>query len=416
MQNIDPHTSEYVDRLTDETSLYSIILRAQKYFEKKGDNQDSVDMTIIRRVEHIYFKSDELVKIIEATVKSNEDPSELVSNLCIILYKTPIDRIRTRALLFHVFHLALHDKFYEARDMILMSHLQETISMTDIQTQILYNRAMVQLGLSAFRCGLIQEACFTLQDVFSSGRIRELLAQGIQAGREKSAEQEKQEKLRQMPFHMHINLELIECVYLVSAMLLEVSNLAVPGSESKRKVISKPFRKLFDYSERQSFCGPPENSKDHIMAASRAILLGEWDQARDWILAINIWNVMPQVDSIKRILTRKIQEESLITFVLTSVQFCDCLSVADLSEMFSLEQKSVLQILTRMILNDQIYGYLDEAEEYITMDQEMSQNHSSLEALSVSMIDKLINFAETNQRLAESRSNLDALNNSRILR
>ena len=29
-----------------------------------------------------------------------------------------------------------------------------------------------------------------------------------------------------MPFHMHINLELMECVYLTSAMLLEIPYVA----------------------------------------------------------------------------------------------------------------------------------------------------------------------------------------------
>lgn len=56
LQNIDPHGTEYVDRLKDEKFLYSTICLAQTFYQRSADHGDAVTRVIMRRLEHIYSK------------------------------------------------------------------------------------------------------------------------------------------------------------------------------------------------------------------------------------------------------------------------------------------------------------------------------------------------------------------------
>lgn len=244
------------------------------------------------------------------TVDSSFSALALVRALCIHLYKTDASLIRTRAMLSHIYHYALHDDYYTARDMLLMSHLQDTIGGADVGTQILYNRTVVQVGLCAFRLGLIKEAQSTLQEIFATQRVKELLAQGVQAQRYSALtpEQDKIERQRQLPFHMHINLELLECAYLVSSMLLEVPLMAQtandPNPDMKKKIVSRTFRRMLDYANRQVFTGPPENKRDHVMQATKALQSGDWKKCVELVHSIKVWNLMPSEKAVKDMLTR----------------------------------------------------------------------------------------------------------------
>lgn len=55
LQNIDPHGTEYVERLRDEMGLYEMICRAHAHFDKIED-QHSLARVTMRRLEHIYSK------------------------------------------------------------------------------------------------------------------------------------------------------------------------------------------------------------------------------------------------------------------------------------------------------------------------------------------------------------------------
>lgn len=62
LQHIDPHTAEYIERLSDEQALYNKVLRAMLYVEELQKDaklevpQENANRIVMRRVEHIYFK------------------------------------------------------------------------------------------------------------------------------------------------------------------------------------------------------------------------------------------------------------------------------------------------------------------------------------------------------------------------
>ena len=330
----------------------------------------------------------------------------LVQTLCTYLFQYSEGIIRARAMLCQVYFLALHDQYYRARDMMLMSHLQETIGNFDISTQILFNRTLVQVGLCAFRAGLIYEAQNTLQEICGSGRQKELLAQGVMIQRysQVSPEQERLERQRQLPFHMHINLELLECVYLTCSMLLEIPLLAQTGSspDIKKRVISKTYRRMLEYHERQIFTGPPENTRDHVMQASRALAAGEWKKSSVFIHSIKIWDLMSEPEKIKGMLSEHIQEEGLRTYLFTYAPYYDTLSVSTLAAMFEMSDRKVAAVISKMISHEELAAALDQVNSAIIFRKGVEL--SRLQSLALTLSDKASGLIESNERTLEQRT------------
>lgn len=55
------------------------------------------------------------------------------------------------------------------------------------------------------------------------------------------------------------------------------------GRVDRKRLISGYFRKVLQQYETQAFAGPPENIRDHILAAAKALQAGDWRQCRDLV-------------------------------------------------------------------------------------------------------------------------------------
>jgi translation initiation factor 3 subunit C len=288
--------------------------------------------------------------------------------------------------------------------------MQDNIYDSDVSTMILFNRMMVTLGMCAFRLGKIYDAHQCLYDI-CSGRVRELLAQGVNTSRfsEKSAEQEKAEKRRLVPYHQHINLDLLEACHLISAMLLEVPNMAGnpvdgDGGQRRQRVISRTFRKFHDQHNHQVFTGPPEDTRSYIMQASKALMKGDWHLSVQLLKQMEVWDLVPGENAASKIsdmLTAKIKLEGLRTYLFAFSAQYDSLSLAQLCGMFEMTKNEVHCVVSKMMINRELYASWDQPTETIVL---RKIEPSPLQVMALQFAEKAAALVEANERLLDSQS------------
>jgi translation initiation factor 3 subunit C len=99
-------------------------------------------------------------------------------------------------------------------------------------------------------------------------------------------------------------------------------------------------------------------------------------------------------------LTRKIQEEALRTYLFTYSKVYDSISVETLSELFELDKSTVHAIVSKMIINEELMASLDEPTECMVMHR---TEPSRLQSLSLQLSDKISQMVDNNERLLEFR-------------
>ncbi|KAK6454828.1 eukaryotic translation initiation factor 3 subunit C [Scheffersomyces xylosifermentans] len=418
LQNTDPHSTDYVERLKDESSIYTLIVRAQSYIEDITPEQSKYSVEqlariVVRRLEHIYYKPDQLIIANEAEawknikgdstiVSKNSAPAETIDGLSAFLKKHRNNVYGKYALLFSVYYYAVNNHYAKAKELFTNTPIYNGINHAESSLQVQYNRAIVQLGLSAFRNGAIEESHKILNEVVNSQRSKELLGQGFNSKYPNQATTLEKQKL--LPFHQHINLELLDCVYMTSSLLIEIPILAAASTnakENKRKSSIKSFKSKLEFHDRQFFTGPPESIKDHIVHASLALQKGDWAKSYELLSSIKIWKLVPDNDELLAMLKNQLQVEGLRTYIFTYKAIFSKLSVAKLSKIFSLENDKVASILEKMLESNEIGGAFDESKSFIYFSNTEPQR-SRLQELAIVMNEKVGLLTEKNEKTSSN--------------
>lgn len=152
-QNTPFSRFEYLLRLRDENKFLHMVDRIYSYLIAHDDKSKAARVAIIK-MDHLYSKNDSLyVRYAQAPKEEGNTPyipegdsSQVLADLTQLINTHGTARMRFRAALYTVYHLSIHNKFSQAKELLLKTHIADIISIQDVGTQIIYNRAIIQVG------------------------------------------------------------------------------------------------------------------------------------------------------------------------------------------------------------------------------------------------------------------------------
>jgi translation initiation factor 3 subunit C len=373
LQGCDSQSAtEYVNRIRELTKLLDLFEASYKYYIdiSKPRMAKRVAELILSYIYYNYNEENDVLLHPEAEASASQTK---VNHWAEIILTSDEPRSRIKALLYQLYSAAIHNRFSFAKERLSMSYLADTINELDIDTRVLYNRTITQMGLSAFRYGNFKAAVSYIGDLYRAHQSRplELLAQGTASRPYDPSSSTKEDpdlveaKKRIYPYHQHINLDYLEAAHLISAMIVEIPLIAEHGIASRR-IFSKTFRRAYQsYLERysaQNIIPSIDSTREALLAASHSIAQGSWKAGYDLILTevSSLWTANPaQTPFIKAQLEHGIKITSLKSYLLTRSNVYVAVTLNTLVKMFELPEKSVQQIINQQVYQNALAASWD---------------------------------------------------------
>lgn len=168
-------------------------------------------------------------------------------------------------------------------------------------------------------------------------------------------------------------------------------------------MLSRHFRKHSDAYERQAFLGPPENTRDHVMAASRSLAAGDWAACYELLAGLPVWQLVAGADSaekIKAVLKEQIREAALRTFMFAYSPHYETISLKFLCDKFDLPSQQVHSLVSKMMIGRELSAVWDG----LTTIKINRVENSRLQTLALNYCEKVAQLVDSNEKLLDARS------------
>merc|ERR1712154_471158 len=129
---------------------------------------------------------------------------------------------------------------------------------------------------------------------------------------------------------------------------------------------------------------------------------GDWKKCRDFIINekmnAKVWDLFYQADKVREMISAKIQEESLRTYLFRYSSLYDSLSLTSLAEMLQIPEKLAHATISKMIINEELMASLDEPTQIVMMHR---TEPTRLQSLALQLSDKVGSLVDNNERILE---------------
>lgn len=268
------------------------------------------------------------------------------------------------------YQLALNGLYRQARDSLLRAGIASFIESEScerfLELGTVFNRAIAQIGLSAFIAGDIYEAYQLLGNLWSQDQTEVLLGQKVYFGDKNVDDVVLRDNM--VPPHLFIPYQHLELAAMLSALVIDTTKEARNPYDRSQRDQQKFFYQAITRSI--PLMGRACSTSERVAAAYRALKNGDFTVAKENVEGMVAWSSLPESPKALERYLSKLKETALHIFCLTNRCNFSTMSVSLLCLKYDLSESAVKDMINQIIADsDSLIAYWDKDEEYLYIDR-----------------------------------------------